>query len=167
MDRYATAALLLPAGPTATVRLADGRDLPTALSAAGWAAAIGQGLLLADDSGGLDTAREALRRMVAELVADGTVGGVRDADPTRVGKLPAAGELILATRSGAVDAVAAAATGVVSGAPTFVPAQPLATGGHDEVAAVLETLAPQRVWLVGRAGNLDARDLLCHDPPRG
>lgn len=181
-DREATAAALAALGPTDTLRIADGRDMPQALTAAGWSGALHEGLLLSGPDTLGRAAADSLRRHrpetavaarrpdasdvgmvedLARLAEQGVIGGYRLADPTAPGKFPEADRLMLTTNDGVVDAVSAAALSAASGYPVFVPSEDWGAGGREEAAAVIDALAPEELWLLGRAGSIDPYPLVC------
>lgn len=181
-DRYATAAALLPHGPTQDLRLAPGRDMREALTAAGFAAAQGQGLLLAEATTHTGVAAGQLRRhrpglllnhlrlhnrhpdWVAALRRDGVTrdlqfgGWNRAAEQARI---EPGGVLFLATQDGVVDAVSAAALSVPSSGPTFASFGTAADHWTESnFRYLIEKLEPSEVWLIGRAGNVDQDPLV-------
>lgn len=182
-DRSTTSAALAAYGPTDLLRVADGRNMPRALTAAGWAGALGEGLLL--DAGGTarpdavssfieehrprqvvvqetgDQGDRRLHDLLAPLSERNVLPNLTAADPAATGKFASGGALLLTVRDSVVDAVPAAALSAVSGHPVFVPEQDWHSGGLGEAQAVIAALNPDEVWLLGQSGNLDPAPLLC------
>ena len=186
-DRYATAGLLAAHGPTGTVAVAPGRDMPRALTAAGYAAAgpyrspLGnrgpQGLLLTEPDRLPAATADALDRLAPSRLVryygvppelDGAlrrhVASVRFR-ATAESKFVSPDLLLLTTADSVVDAVAGAALTAASGDPVFVPQRRWELGGMADAASLISQREPSEVWLLGRAGDLntpeDLHPLLC------